>query len=405
MAASLEKQSRQRDAEEEELERRVDERTAEMEEANRKLQQEIAERSRIAAELRAFITNVPAILFSIDRGGMVTMAEGLGMDALKFVEGGIVGHSVAEWYGEQPGVAESVRRALAGETFSTTMQLQQLFFEVAYSPIQAPDGTVTGVIGVAHDITDRVRAREELERTAAELRRSNAELEQFAHIASHDLQEPLRMVASYTQLLERRYASRLDDAAREFIGYAVDGAKRMQQFIAGLLRYSRVGSEPRVLEEVSLGRAFEDAVANLRIAIQETGATVEARDLPVIEGDPRQMTQLFQNLIGNALKFRKPGEPPRVEVWAEQQGEFWRVSVRDNGIGLDPRFSERVFIIFQRLHTREEYEGTGLGLAICKKIVERHGGRIWVESKEGEGATFSFTLPVRAKRSHETPQG
>jgi light-regulated signal transduction histidine kinase (bacteriophytochrome) len=245
-----------------------------------------------------------------------------------------------------------------------------------------------------HDITDRIHAKEALERTADELRRSNAELEQFAYVASHDLQEPLRMVASYTQLLERRYAEQLDATAREFISYAVDGARRMQQFITGLLKYSRVGSEPRVLEPVPLDTVYADAIANLRFAIGESGAKVEVRTLPEVRGDPRQLTQLFQNLIGNALKFRKPGQAPHIEVWAERAGNFWQVSVRDDGIGLDPRFYERVFIIFQRLHTREQYEGTGIGLAICKKIVERHGGRIWVQSREGEGATFSFTLPA-----------
>ena len=357
------------------------------------------------SKLRAFLTNVPAILFSIDRNGVITMAEGRGTGVFSGVEGAIVGHSVAELYGDMPALVESVKRALAGESFSITMQMRHLHFDIAFSPVLMPDGTVTGVIGVAHDITERVRARVELERTAEELRRSNAELEQFAYIASHDLQEPLRMVASYTQLLERRYAAQLDDAAREFIGYAVDGAKRMQQFITGLLRYSRVGTEPRVIEEVELGKVFEAAIANLRIAIEESGAKVESRGLPVVGGEPRQLTQLFQNLIANALKFRKPGEAPRVEVSAEPAGDFWQVSVRDNGIGLDPRFYERVFVIFQRLHTRDEHEGTGLGLAICKKIVERHGGRIWVESKEGEGATFSFTLPVRPKHSYELPEG
>lgn len=212
------------------------------------------------------------------------------------------------------------------------------------------------------------------------------------------------MVMSYTQLLERRYGAQLDDTAREFMGYAVDGAKRMQQFIAGLLRFSRLGTDPKVFEEVSLEEVYNEALANLRIMIEETGAKVEARGLPVVQGDPRQLTQLFQNLIGNAVKFRKPGQPPRVEVLAEREGDCWRVSVRDNGIGMDPRFSDRVFVLFQRLHTREEYEGTGLGLAICKKIVERHGGRIWVESKEGEGAVFFFTLPALPSLTHETVQ-
>jgi light-regulated signal transduction histidine kinase (bacteriophytochrome) len=275
--------------------------------------------------------------------------------------------------------------------------------ELTISTMRVEDNVIFSAF--IHDISDRVRAKEELERTADELRRSNAELEQFAYIASHDLQEPLRMVASYTQLLERRYAAQLDQTAREFIAYAVDGARRMQQFITGLLRYSRVGTEPRVLEEVNLRDVFEAAIANLRMMIEETGAAVEAHDLPLVRGDPRQLTQLFQNLIGNALKFRKPDQPPRVEVRAEPDGDFWRLSVRDNGIGLDPKFAGRVFVIFQRLHTRDEYEGTGLGLAICKKIVERHGGRIWVESKEGEGATFFFTLPAAATLSHESVQG
>ena len=207
------------------------------------------------------------------------------------------------------------------------------------------------------------------------------------------------MVASYTQLLERRYAAQLDDVAREFISYAVDGARRMQEFITGLLRYSRVGTEQRVLEEVHLGEVYETAIANLRVAIEESGAKVAADALPVVRGDPRQLTQLFQNLIGNALKFRKPGQPPEIHVRAGLEGGNWRISISDNGIGLDPRFSERVFTIFQRLHTRDEYEGTGLGLAICKKIVERHGGRIWVESREGEGATFFFTLPATERQA------
>ena len=357
------------------------------------------------SKLRAFINNVPAILFSIDRSGIITMAEGLGMEAFRNVEGGVVGHSIAEFHNELAGLVESVRKALAGETVVTVMELRDRHFEVACSPIHAPDGDITGVIGVAHDVTERVRAKEALEAAAAELRRSNDELEQFAYIASHDLQEPLRMVASYTQLLERRYAAQLDESAREFIGYAVDGARRMQEFITGLLKYSRVGTERRVLAEVNLGEVFETALANLRIAIEESGASVTARTLPVVRGDPRQLTQLFQNLIGNAVKFRSPDQAPQVEVWGEPDGDFWRISVRDNGIGFDPKFYERVFTIFQRLHTRDEYAGTGLGLAICKKIVERHGGRIWVESKEGEGATFSFTLPAADPGSHENDQG
>lgn len=202
------------------------------------------------------------------------------------------------------------------------------------------------------------------------------------------------MVASYTQLLARRYQGKLDQDADEFIAYAVDGAKRMQALINDLLIYSRVGTQRREFERTDLGEVVDHVIADLALAIEEAHATVTRGDLPTVLADSVQMGQLFQNLISNAIKFRGSADPD-VRITAERDGDQWRLAVRDNGIGIAPEFSDRIFGIFQRLHTRTEYPGTGIGLAICKKIVERHGGQIWVESQPGEGATFYFTLPAR----------
>jgi two-component system, chemotaxis family, sensor kinase Cph1 len=225
-----------------------------------------------------------------------------------------------------------------------------------------------------------------------ELRRSNQELEQFAYVASHDLQEPLRMVSSYTQLLARRYRGQLDDAADEFIGYAVDGANRMQTLINDLLAYSRVGTRGKPLAPIDMATLFEAARANMRVAIEESGAKVSYEALPTVMGDTTQLMQLLQNLIGNAIKFRDENRTPEIRVGAERRDGEWLFSVSDNGIGIEEQYLERIFVIFQRLHNRTEYPGTGIGLAVCKKIVERHGGKIWVESKPYEGSTFYFTL-------------
>jgi two-component system sensor histidine kinase/response regulator len=242
------------------------------------------------------------------------------------------------------------------------------------------------------------RLRQEIaarEATQEALQRSNTELEQLAYVASHDMQEPLRMVASYLQLVAQRYKGQLDADADEFIGYAVDGAKRMQALINDLLAYSRVGTKARPFERTDSAKVVDTALANLRIAIQDSGAQITRGLLPVVAGDPMQLLQLFQNLIGNALKFKRE-DPVRIHIAAEPDGDNWRFSVSDNGIGIAAEYFERIFVLFQRLHGRADYPGTGIGLAICKKIVERHGGSITVESQVGVGSTFRFTLPRHA---------
>ncbi len=260
-------------------------------------------------------------------------------------------------------------------------------------------GAVIGVFAAARDVTERRKAEEALERRTDELARSNAELERFAYVASHDLQEPLRMVSSYVQLIARRYQGKLDSDADEFIGFAVDGATRMQRLITDLLAFSRVGRTGMEFAPTSLETSLGQALSNLKVAIAETGAVVTHDPLPVVTGDSSQMVQVFQNLVGNALKFRGK-EPPTVHVSARRQGAEWLFAVRDNGIGFDPQYAERIFIIFQRLHGRD-YAGTGIGLPISRKIVERHGGRMWVESEPGKGSTFFFTLPRLSDESRD----
>jgi signal transduction histidine kinase len=239
--------------------------------------------------------------------------------------------------------------------------------------------------------TWRRQAEEDLARKVDELARSNADLEQFAYVASHDLQEPLRMVTAYTQLLAERYRGKLDENADKFIGYASEGAQRMQVLIHDLLAFSRVGGK-EARESVNCNAVMKDVLQALAAAIEESAAVVRHDELPAVWAARTQVAQVFQNLIGNAIKFRGK-EPPLVSVQAEQAGQQWQFSVSDNGIGVAPEYAENVFVVFQRLHGRAEYPGNGIGLAICKKIVEHNGGKIWVEPRAGSGSTFKFTLP------------
>ncbi|HXP37416.1 MAG TPA: ATP-binding protein, partial [Solirubrobacteraceae bacterium] len=236
-------------------------------------------------------------------------------------------------------------------------------------------------------------ARARLIERSDELARSNADLEQFAYVASHDLSEPLRKVANFCQLLERQYGDQLDDKAKQYIDFAVDGAKRMQVLINDLLAFSRVGRSGREQEPVALGAAVEAAEISLAGAIERDGAQVLAGELPTVRGDRAQLVSLIQNLIANALKFRG-SEPPVVRIAAELNDGQWELSCADNGIGIEPDYAERIFLIFQRLHSRDSYDGSGIGLALCRKIVEYHGGRIWLDNSYAGGACFRFTLPV-----------
>jgi signal transduction histidine kinase len=294
-------------------------------------------------------------------------------------------HEFAMGLTEHFGVLHRVSKGDLGARVSGNSKLELLesLKEVTNETIQS----------VATEITERKRGQEKLKKTMAELARSNAELEQFAYVASHDLQEPLRMVSSYVQLLARRYEGKLDTDADEFIGFAVDGANRMQRLIDDLLMYSRVGTRGKPFEPTDCNSVLDHTLVNLTTAIEESRAVITHGQLPTVTADEAQMVQLFQNLISNAIKFR--GEDrPRIHISAKQNNSECALSVSDNGIGIDPEYYKRIFVIFQRLHGKNHYPGTGIGLAVCKRIVDRHGGRIWLESELGKGSTFCFTLPA-----------
>jgi light-regulated signal transduction histidine kinase (bacteriophytochrome) len=247
-------------------------------------------------------------------------------------------------------------------------------------------------IAVFDNITERKQAEENLMKILAELERSNKELEQFAYVASHDLQEPLRMVSSFTQLLARRYKDKLDQDAQDYINFAVNGANRMQRLIQDLLAYSRTVTRISPPAPVDVQNILGEALTNLQVVIRESEAMVTNDDLPVVMGGHTQLVQVLQNLLGNAIKFRSDEASPRIHISAEKAGMEWIISVKDNGMGIDPQYFERIFVLFQRLHAGDAYQGTGIGLALCKRIIQGYGGRIWVESEPGNGSIFHFTL-------------
>jgi len=347
---------------------------------------------------KAFQTSPYAITFTrAEDGAFVEVNEAFssmtGFTREEAVTGSSVGLNL--WVNEEDrhGVVAALRagQAVAGKEYQFRTKSGEVITGL-FSAQMIQASRELCILSSINDITDLKRAEHERERASEDLKRSNKELEQFAYVASHDLQEPLRMVSSYVQLLAQRYEGQLDDKAQKYIAYAVDGALRMQQLIEDLLVYSRAGARGGSLESVDSGSALAAAIQNLTKTIEESGAVITHDELPVVRANAPQLTQVFQNLLSNAIKFH--GEnPPRVHVSAEDKGHEWVFSVKDHGIGIDPQYKDRVFVIFQRLHTRQEYPGTGIGLAVCQRIVERHGGRVWFESEPGMGSTFYFSVP------------
>ena len=333
------------------------------------------------------------VVHILDRELCYVHSAGEELKRSKYSAEELKGHTIFEMM--SPSNAEKAarhfRRALDGESVTFEGQFGGSYFLVSAVPLRSATGEVERILVLSINIDDRHRAEDALDRVNDELARSNAELEQFAYVASHDLKEPLRKIASFTELLAKRYRGRLDDRADEFIGYITDGARRMQLLVDDLLAFSRVGRRGQPFEPTESGAALERAVGNLTTTIRESGAKVTHGELPVVTSDPVQLEQLFQNLVGNAVKFRGE-DPPEVHVSAERSNRGWCFTIRDNGIGIAPEYHERVFELFRRLHGRGQYPGTGIGLALCRKIVERHGGNIWVESEPGKGSSFHFTI-------------
>lgn len=363
------------------------------------------ETMRKKALLREFVRHAPAAIAMLDRDLRYVQASDRWLSEHGLAGRDIIGKSHYEIFPTmQEGRRETHQRALAGEVLRGDDQpitgadgsIEWINWEVR--PWHALDGNVGGLMIFTQRTSARKRLELELERQKAELERSNKELEQYAYIASHDLQEPLRAVVACGQLLMQQASTGLEPMARQLVEHMVEGGMRMQQLVSDLLAYSRAGTQERRSMAVDTGAVLRQAMQQLEIAIAESRACIEADGLPVVWADPAQLVQLFQNLLGNALKYRR-AEPPRVSVSAALSGEFFEFCVADNGIGIERQYFDRIFVLFQRLHTRAAYPGTGIGLSLCRKIVERHGGRIWLDSEPGRGTTFHFTLPARKREA------
>ena len=348
--------------------------------------------------------DIAAVIFVVvDAGQNVTMINKKGCESLGYDETEVVGKN---WFDNfVPAWERNEVKAVFVQVISGNIDPLEYFESsiltktgderlIAWHNTCLTDetGKITGTLSSGEDITERKQAEEGLKRMTGELARSNAELQQFANVASHDLQEPLRVIAGFVQLLSKRYKGKLDPDADDFISYTVDGVQRMQSMIKDLLEYSQVGKKDLKFKLTDCSTIVRQAIFNLKTAIEKNGAIVTCDDLPAVVADEMKLMRLFQNLMANAIKFRGKAAP-RVHVSCEKKKGEWVFSIRDNGIGINPKYGEKIFDIFQRLHTRDEYPGTGIGLAICKRIIEQHGGKIWVESETGKGSTFYFTIP------------
>jgi PAS domain S-box-containing protein len=430
------------------LERKIEERTSELVRSRALLEQEVAEHLELEEKLqeseavyRSLVEGLPLNIYRKDRDGRLVLvnqqytatfgrpaaevlgktvfdlyprplAEKYAADDRRVMETGQVFHDVEEHHDAQGSKLHvEVFKTAVVDHRGRVVGTQAAYWDVtarkqAEEEVRRLNAELEQRVGertaeleavnrnLRAEIAERQRAEDDLRQTAAELARSNAELEQFAYVASHDLQEPLRAVAACVQLLQQRYQAQIDASSDELIHHAVEGTRRMQTLINDLLAYSQVGTRGKSFTAVDCPAVLRGVLADLRVAIEESQAAITVEPLPVVKGDPTQLAQLFQNLLSNALKFHSP-RPVQIHIRAERHDGLWRFAVRDNGIGIEPEYFERVFRVFQRLHTRREYPGTGIGLAICKKIVERHGGSIGVESEPGKGATFFFTIPDR----------
>ncbi len=384
-----------------ELEQRVEDRTGQLSIINASLRDEIGERKKAEEALRRTGKRVTEILESIsdaflalDDNMVVTYFNRAAEQLLRRRCEDVIGRNLFETFPEAKGSIFQEKYAQAARertalVFESYFKPHESWYDVRVYPQE------NGLSVYFQITTERKKAQEHLQKTMDELERSNKELEQFAYAVSHDLQEPLRTVANFVGLLARKYKGKLDDTADKYISFVIGGANRMTALINDLLLYSRVGAGEKQFAKVEMASTFESAVENLKRTIEENDAVLTRDDLPAVFGDKTQLVQILQNLIGNAVKFRKKDVQPRIHISAKRKGNEWVFGVHDNGIGIEPGSHDRIFAIFQRLHTREEYPGTGIGLTLCRRIVERHAGRIWIESKPGEGSTFYFTIPEK----------